>query len=89
MLHENGEMKKVRFRDPSPKIIRDSEMQKSPENETSISGSNNASEISRSRQNFLTPTFLKVPFYTPSKGVTSCATDDSAESNLALQVSLL
>ena len=82
-------MTKMRLRDPSPKVIRDSGMQKSPENETSRSGTNNASEISRSRQNFPRPTFFKVPFYAPGKGVTSCAIDDSAESNLALQVSLL
>ena len=82
-------MTKLRLRDPSPKVNSDSEMQKSPENETSRSGSNNASEISRSRQNFPRPTFYKAPFYAPGKGVTSCATDDSAESNFALEVSLL
>ena len=46
------------------KKVRDSEIQKSPENETSRP-IKNVSEISRLGQNFPRPMFFKVPFYTP------------------------
>ena len=58
-----------RLRDPSATLIgrkenSDSETQKSPEIET-LRPIKNASEVSRSCQNFPRPAFFKVPFYNP------------------------
>ena len=50
-------------RERKEKKNRDSDTQESPKNETSRPIKNRASEISRSSQNFLRPTFFEWPFY--------------------------
>ena len=64
-----------RLKDLLAKKIRDSQMQKLPWKKQSLRPIKNASEISRSGQNFPRPTFFEIPFYTPT--LRGCAAQHS------------